>query len=267
MNQHLEDRDMDAIERPVAPDELRILEWPRRVRAMFAGRTVADSNRVRLVLEPRHLPVYYFPGEDVERDVLIASPTRSRAASKGEATHWHVRVGDRQVDDGAWSYAEPPGPAAAIAGHVAFYWEAIDRWFEEDDEVFVHPKDPYHRVDILNSSRHVRVEVDGVTVAESRRPRLLFETGLPIRYYLPKVDVRLDLLEVSDTVTRCPYKGTTEHFDARLGDHVVRDVAWSYPTPLTESSKIENLVAFYNERVDLFVDGLLQPKPTTPWSR
>jgi uncharacterized protein (DUF427 family) len=133
--------------------------------------------------------------------------------------------------------------------------------------VFVHPKDPFHRVDVLNSSRRVRVELDGVALAESRRPRLLFETGLPIRYYLPKVDVRLDLLEPSDTVTRCPYKGTTEHFHARVGDRLHEDVAWVYPTALPESAKIENLICFYDERVDVTVDGVAQPKPVTAWSR
>ncbi len=268
MDQHLEDKAMDAVERssPGGPD-LPFLPWPRRVRAMFGGQTVADSDGVRLLLEPRHLPVYYFPAEDVRQDLLVPSDTRGDAPSKGEATYWHVRVGDRQVDDAAWSYRAPPETASSIAGYIAFYWNAMDAWFEEDDEVFVHPKDPYHRVDVLNSSRHVRVEVDGVTIAETRRPRLLYETGLPIRYYIPKADVRLDLLERSETVTHCPYKGTTEHFSARVGEHLTEDVAWVYATPLTESSKIENLVAFYNERVDLYVGGELQPKPTTPWSR
>ncbi len=268
MEPHLEDRDMDAVVRPsTTGDELRIVEWPRRLRAVFAGVAVADTDRPLLVLEPRRLPVYYVPGDDVRRDLLTLSGTRSSSPLKGDAAHFHLRVGDRQVDDAAWSYASPPDRAVTIAGHVAFHWKAIDAWFEEDDEVFVHPKDPFHRVDVLNSSRHVRVELDGVTLAESGRPRLLFETGLPTRYYLPKIDVRLDLLEPSETVTQCPYKGTTQHLSARVGDRLVQDVAWVYATPLPESNKIENLVCFYNERVDLIVDGELQPRPATHWSR
>lgn len=265
MEQHLEDRAMNVIDRPVRRTP-QAIPWPRRVRASFGGETVADSEGVLLLLEPGRLPVYYFPPEDVRRDLLMPSETRSRTPSKGDAAHWHLRVGDREATDAAWSYAEPREPAN-IAGAIAFHWRAMDAWFEEDDEVFVHPKDPYHRIDILNSSRRVRVEVEGILLAESGRPRLLFETGIPTRYYLPKMDVRLDLLEPSGTVTSCPYKGTTVHFNARVGDHVVEDVAWVYATPLTESSKIENLIAFYNERVDLSVDGQLQPRPKTPWSR
>jgi uncharacterized protein (DUF427 family) len=267
MTQRLEDQDMDAIDRAKPAPELRILDWPRRVRATFGGRTIGDSTRAVLLLEPRRLPVYYFPREDVRTDALVASHRREDSPAKGQASFWHVRAGERRADDAGWSYSNPPGPAAGLADHVAFYWDAMDAWFEEDDEVFVHPKDPYHRVDVLNSSRHVRVEIDGVSVAESNRPRLLFETGLPTRYYLPKVDVRMDLLERSDSVTRCPYKGITEHLSARVGDRLIEDVAWVYATPLPESSKIENLVCFYNERVDLQVDGELQVRPTTPWSR
>jgi uncharacterized protein (DUF427 family) len=141
----------------------------------------------------------------------------------------------------------------------------MDAWYEEDEPVYVHPRDPHTRVDILASSRHVRVELAGVTVADSPRPRLLFETGLPTRYYLPRTDVRMDLLEHSQTVTRCPYKGQTEHFAARI-DGQLRDVAWSYPTPLPESQKIAGLIAFYDERVDTFLDGARQDRPKTPFS-
>jgi uncharacterized protein (DUF427 family) len=142
----------------------------------------------------------------------------------------------------------------------------MDSWFEEDDEVFVHPRDPYHRVDVLNSSRHVKVVVEGEVVAETHRPRLLFETGLPTRYYFPKLDVRLELLEPTDSVTACPYKGQARYWSVRVGDHVVKDLVWSYPTTIPECPKIENLLSFYNEKVDLYVDGELQVRPKTPWS-
>ncbi len=273
MAQPLEDKEMEIIDRAAAPParsehrEIPFLPWPRRVRAMLAGETVADSSRVRLLLEPGRLPVYYFPAEDVRRDLLVASGTTSDAPSKGVATHWHVKVGDRVSSDAAWEYREPTDYAAALAGHIAFYWDRLDAWYEEDDEVFVHPRDPYHRVDVVSSSRHVRVEVDGVTVADTHRPRLLFETGLPTRYYIPKLDVRLDVLERSDSVTSCPYKGTASYFHVRVGDRLHDDLLWVYESPIPECPKIENLLSFFNERADIFVDGELQEKPKTPWSR
>ncbi|MDQ1374850.1 MAG: hypothetical protein QOJ09_2188, partial [Actinomycetota bacterium] len=143
----------------------------------------------------------------------------------------------------------------AVPDHVAFDWGVMDSWFEEDEEVFVHARDPYKRIDALRSSRHVRVEVDGVVLAESDHPTILFETSLPPRYYLPKVDVRMDLLEPTDTVTRCPYKGQARYWSARIGDRLEQDIAWSYPSPFPESQPVMALVCFYNERVDLIVDG------------
>jgi uncharacterized protein (DUF427 family) len=136
-----------------------------------------------------------------------------------------------------------------------FEWGAMDAWFEEDEEVFTHARDPHTRIDILPSSREVRVEVDGVTVAQSSSPRLLFETGLPVRFYLPKPHVRLDLLEPSETVTHCPYKGQAQTWSLRIGEQLHEDVAWSYPTPLPESQKIAGLIAFYPQKVGLLVDG------------
>jgi uncharacterized protein (DUF427 family) len=142
----------------------------------------------------------------------------------------------------------------------------MDAWFEEDEEVFTHPRDPYTRVDILPSSRHVRIEVDGATIAESASPRLLFETGLPVRYYLPKTHLRLELLARSDAVSHCPYKGQAEYWSVRAGEKVHADLAWSYKAPLPESQKIAGLVAFYNERVDIYVDGVMKERPLTKFS-
>jgi uncharacterized protein (DUF427 family) len=142
----------------------------------------------------------------------------------------------------------------------------MDAWFEEDEEVFVHPRDPYTRVDTVHSSRQVRVEIDGVTLGETHRPILLFETGLPTRYYIPKQDVRMDLLEPTESVTRCPYKGVARHWSAQVRDKLIKDIVWSYPAPIPECPKIENLLSFYNEHVDLYVDGVLQERPITPFS-
>ena len=142
----------------------------------------------------------------------------------------------------------------------------MDSWYEEDDEIFVHARDPYTRVDVLNSSRAVRVEVDGKVVAETKRPRLLFETGLPTRYYIPKQDVRMDLLERSESTTRCPYKGVASYWSLRLGNKHYQDLVWSYEAPIPECPKIENLLCFYNEKVDLYIDGERQDRPHTHWS-
>ncbi len=138
--------------------------------------------------------------------------------------------------------------------------------YEEEEEVFVHARDPYKRVDAIASSRHVEVSVGGVTVADSRRPILLFETMLPTRYYLPREDVRMDVLQSSDTKTRCPYKGIASYWSARVGDRLVLDIVWSYPDPIKENPKIKELMCFFNERVDLTVDGELRPRPRTKWS-
>jgi uncharacterized protein (DUF427 family) len=161
--------------------------------------------------------------------------------------------------DGALEY--PDSPIEELRGHVRFDFAAFD-WFEEDEQIFTHPRDPGVRVDVLPSSRHVRIEVDGETVADTVRPHLLFETGLPTRYYLPRVDVRMDLLEKLDTVTHCPYKGAADHFS--VAGH--EDLAWSYPTPLPESTRVAGLVAFLDEKVDVYVDGVRQERPKTKFA-
>jgi uncharacterized protein (DUF427 family) len=265
----IEGRDVRAVARPRRGDDHPV--WtepcPRRVRVFLQGVPVADSTRALLLLEARHLPVYYFPPEDVRRDLLEPTDKSTHCPYKGDASYWSVRVGERVARNAVWSYQDPLPGRDDIKGYLAFYWHRMDAWFEEDDEVFVHPRDPYHRVDVLSSSRHVRVAVAGETVADTRRPWLLFETGLPTRYYIPKADVRMDLLVPTDSQTRCPYKGKARYWSARVGDVVEEDIAWSYPFPIPECPKIANLVCFYNERADIWVDGELQPRPDTPWSR
>jgi uncharacterized protein (DUF427 family) len=247
--------------------EVRVEACPRWIRAKLGTVTVADSRRVITLFETRRLPIYYFPFADVRADLLETSDRTSSHRLLGKRRYYNLRLGSRFVEDAAWSYPEPLPDAPRIGDHLAFYWDKLDAWLEEDDEVFVHPRDPYHRVDVLSSSRVVRVTVGGTVLAESRRPRLLFETSLPTRYYLPRADVRMDLLEPSETVTHCPYKGRTIHFNARIGEQVFTDIAWSYPYPIPECPKIEGLICFYDERADAVeVDGVLQERPRTPWS-
>lgn len=245
---------------------VRVEPCPRRLRVEFAGEVVADSTEALYLFEAGHLPVYYFPADDVHFDLLRASDTTSHCPRKGDARYWSIEVGSRRSTDAAWGYPEPIETCPDISGHVAFYWDRVDAWFEEDDEVFVHPRDPYKRIDVLRSSRHVVVSVDGVQVAESRRPLLLFETGLPTRYYLPPLDVRRDVLVPSPTITRCPYKGTAEYYSVEIGNRRHDDLVWVYRTPIPEIPKIEHHLCFYNERVDLVVDGRALERPTSPWS-
>jgi len=263
----LEQQEFDLIDRPIGTD-LRVETSPRWVRTVFHNVVVADSKNVRLVFQARHLPVYYFPQADVRMDLLEKTERTLDSPITGMARYYTVRVGGRSAEEAAWIHAEPAAGAEALADLVAFRWDRMDAWFEEDDEVFVHPRDPYHRVDVMNSSRHIKVVAGGEVVAETRRPRLLFETGLPTRYYIPKMDVRMDLLQPTDTQTSCPYKGTASYWSlARDGEELVHDVAWSYARPIAEIPKIENLVCFFNERVDeIWVDGELAPRPKTPWS-
>jgi uncharacterized protein (DUF427 family) len=247
-------------------DTFRFEPTPRWVRTVLNGTTVADSRRAMLLWEPRRLPVYCFPRDDVRMDLLERSGERDTPA--GMTALWTVRAGDRVAKDAAWTVERPAEGAPDVTGYVVLNWRDMDAWYEEDDEVFVHARDPYHRVDVLRSSRHVRVEMLGETIAETTRPRLLFETGLPARYYIPRADVRMDLLVPSDTTTQCPYKGVANYYGVRVGGKLARDLVWTYRFPIPECPKIEDLLCFFNERVDgLYVDGELQAKPDTQWSR
>ncbi|MGW6172549.1 DUF427 domain-containing protein [Arthrobacter sp. NPDC055138] len=234
----------------------------RRIRVRLGGALVADSSRARLLVQygRGELPTYYLPREDVAAGVL----DNPRAGSAGQQV-WDVALGRKRAEAGAWEHANPTGDLAELAGHVTFSWRQLE-WYEEDERVLVHARDPYKRVDTLRSSRRVQIYLEGQKVADSIRPLLLFETHLPVRYYLPAEDVRTDLLEASDTVTSCPYKGMARYWSVRLGQNLVRDVMWSYPDPIPENPKIRDLFCFFNERVDLVVDGLPQDRPDTPWS-
>jgi uncharacterized protein (DUF427 family) len=249
---------------PAARGRVRVEAGPKRVRAYLDGVAVVDSTRVRMVWERPQYPTYYFPLADVRTDLLHATGTTRHSPSRGDATQYDVRVDDRVAPAAAYRYAE--SPLAEIRELIAFTWAAMDHWFEEDEEVRVHPRNPYTRVDVLPSSRVVRVEIDGVVVAASDHPTLLFETGLPTRFYFPKPHVRLDLLTPTETASGCPYKGTARYWSVRTGDTVHADFAWAYDYPLPESIRIAGLICFYNERVDLFVDSELQERPKTAFS-
>ena len=246
-----------------ARGRVRVEPGVKRVRAYLAGRLVADTLHPVLVWEIPYYPAYYVPLADVTAELKPTGKTE-HSPSRGEAQVYDVLVTGATAEAAAWRY--PDSPLEALRGLVRFDWQAMDEWLEEDEPVYTHPRDPYKRVDILASSRHVRVEVDGVTVAESDRPHILFETGLPPRYYLPLPDVRVELLRPSDTQSHCPYKGTAGYWSLDTGQGVHTDLVWIYRTPLPESQKIAGLACFYNEKVDLYVDGELQERPRSHFS-
>ncbi|MEC3976475.1 DUF427 domain-containing protein [Amycolatopsis sp. H20-H5] len=248
----------------VGRGRIRVEHGAKRVRALFAGRVVADTVHPLLVWEVPYYPTYYFPQSDLVAEFFAASGGTAHSPSRGDGVLSTIKVGEREAVDAALAY--PDSPIEELRGHVRLDFAALDTWFEEDEEIFVHPRDPGVRVDVLASSRHVRIEVAGVTVADTVRPHLLFETGLPTRYYLPKTDVRLDLLEHSELVTHCPYKGSTEYFSVRAGGELHTDLAWSYRTPLPESLKVAGLVAFLDEKVDVYVDDVRQERPKTKFA-
>jgi uncharacterized protein (DUF427 family) len=236
-----------------APGAVRVERGAKRVRVFVGGVAVADTVRPLLVWEKAAYPTYYLPLADVRSDLLVPTATTTASPALGDASFFTVRTEAVERVDAARRYEH--SPVEAVRDHVRFDWDAMDAWFEEDEEVFTHVRSPYTRVDILPSSRSVRVTIDEVELAASTRPLVLFETGLPARWYVHKVDVRMDLLVPSPSVTYCPYKGRAEYWSAHVGTRVVEDVAWSYRAPLPESARIAGLLAFYPDRAAVFVDG------------
>lgn len=226
---------------------------PRRVRGLLGAAWVFDTERALYVWEFPPYPQYYVPLEDVDTGLLL-DEGRTKSTRRGTAAFWGLHVGDIRRPGAVQVYGDDaPEP---IRQRVRFDWESLDAWFEEDDQVYVHPRNPYARVDAVRSSRSLRVELDGVVLADAKSSVIVFETGLPPRYYVDRTALRPEHLEPSDTVTSCPYKGTTSaYWSVRLDGVVHADLAWSYAFPTRQLLPIAGLVAFYNEKVDLFLDG------------
>lgn len=242
--------------------DIRVERSPKRVRVLLGGELVADTTAALLVWENPHYPIYYIPASDVRAELVPAGSERKPGL--GEAEILTVKVRSASAERAARRY--PDSPAGQLRDAIRFDWNAMSEWLEEDEPVYKHARSPYTRVDILASSRHVRIEVDGVTVADSHSPRILFETGLPPRYYLPLSDIRMDLLRPSDSHTVCPYKGTASYWSLDTGEGLHEDLVWTYRAPLPESQKIAGLGCFYNEKADIYVDGVLQERPKSPFS-
>jgi uncharacterized protein (DUF427 family) len=236
---------------------------PRRIRGLLGGETVFDTTRAWYVWEWPHYPQYYIPIADVRRDLLVREG--APPSSRGPVEVYGLQVKDVHRLHAARLLTD--SSVDGLSGTVRFEWAALDAWFEEDERVFVHPRNPYARVDALRSTRSVRIELDGVALAESSSPVMVFETGLPTRYYLNRTEVNLAHLVPSGTVTECPYKGTTSaYWSVRVGETVYPDLAWCYDFPTRALLPIAGLVAFYNEKVDTVLDGRLLTRPSTPFS-
>jgi uncharacterized protein (DUF427 family) len=258
---------------PPPPGKALYLEpTPKRIRVEVGGEVIADSGRAMLLHESGHQPIYYFPPEDVRSEFFERSDRHTHCPKKGDASYYTIRVGDEVIEDGAWYYPEPLPGAPPIKDLIAFYFKRMGRWMEEGQEVGVHPRDPYHRIDVLATDRHIRVSLDGELLAETTRATALFESNLPPRWYIPADDV-VATLESSDTVTRCPYKGTAAYYSVAgatgngAGDGGGgKDLIWYYDDPLDEALGVKGLLCFFNERVDIELDGELQERPESPWS-
>jgi uncharacterized protein (DUF427 family) len=241
----------------------------KRLRVEAAGIIVADTIRGVILQESDQIPAYYFPVDDVRRDLFRETATRTADPFKGEAVQYTLEAPSGvQVEDFMWRFDSRVPGCPDLSGLVSFDWKKADRWLEEDEEIFVHPRDPYRRVDILPSSRRVEVFVNGERVADSRRALFLFETGLPTRYYIPPEDVAPGILSPSDTHSRCPYKGIASYYDVTAGGRGYKDLVWFYPEPVHESARIAGHLAFAHEFVDrILVDGVEQERPVTTFSR
>ncbi|NUP52571.1 MAG: DUF427 domain-containing protein [Catenulispora sp.] len=236
---------------------VKVERGQKRVRVYFQNKLVADTLRPLLVWESPFYPTYYVEADDVLAEL---KPT-------GESEHSPSR-GDAQVQDvvaGGLTAAGkartvPESPLEELRNAVRFDFDAFD-WFEEDEPIYTHPRDPYSRIDVLASSRHFRAELNGVVLAESPSSMILFETGLPPRYYVPITTLNQEVLRPSETVTHCPYKGAATYWSVQVGDQLYKDLIWGYRTPFAEVQKIAGLAAVYNEKVDIYIDGVLQERP------
>ncbi|MGI8428117.1 MAG: DUF427 domain-containing protein [Solirubrobacteraceae bacterium] len=234
---------------------------PRRVRAMLGGQVVLDTTRALYLWEWPFYPQFQIPANDVDAAALIDEEHTHRI-SRGTVARVGLRAGGVDRPGAGRRYVETT--AEGLAGTIRFDWAALDAWFEEDEEIFVHPRNPYVRVDALRSTRTVRVELEGIVLAESGASVMAFETGLPTRYYVDRSAVDFASLRASDTVTSCPHKGrTTGYWSVQTPDALHADLAWTYDFPTRQLLPIAGMIAFYNENVDIYLDGQLEPRPAT----
>jgi uncharacterized protein (DUF427 family) len=260
----------DAMSRRL--EELRYEPTEKRVRALLAGEEVVDSTRALLVWEPKRVvPSYAVAIEDVRGELVPATASGPAGSWQPPILHPGIPFAEHSTDGQAFDLRTPTalreGVAFApadpdLAGHVVLDHHGFDAWYEEDEPIVGHPRDPFHRIDMRRSSRHVRIELDGELLAESSRATLLFETSLPTRFYLPREDVKAQL-RPSDKRTTCAYKGHASYFSLDAGE----DLAWTYEDPLPEAAPVTGLVAFFDELVDVVLDGERRERPRTHFAK
>ncbi|KDR68575.1 hypothetical protein GALMADRAFT_256838 [Galerina marginata CBS 339.88] len=241
------------------PSLPHVEDCAKRIRVYHKGVCLIDTKKAKFIWLHPYYPVYGFLKADLPSWYLKVED--KNPAENATEVHIGLTVGgDPNLKDVITFYLTGP-----LEGLATIKFDAVDAWFEEDEQIFLHPRDPYKRIDILQSSRHVRVEVNGVEIANTRAPRLLFETGLMVRTYIPKTDCRMDLWQPSTLTTKCPYKGTANYYSVVLSSgETFEDIVWWYPTTTHESSSILGFVVFYDEKVDVWVDGEKQERPAKP---
>jgi len=243
-----------------APEHILYLEkTPKRIRGLLAGETIIDTREAMLLHETGEFIQWYVPIRDVRQDALEPSGRRESDAPKGEKLYYGVRVGHRFEADAAWSHPNPPEGPSALSDLVAFDFDRLDAWFEEDEEIFGHPRDPYHRFDCRRTSEPVEVRVGGETIAETRRAIILFETSGVPRYYIPMDDVKAAALSPSETHTICPYKGDAAYYNVRGGEVIVSDGAWTLPNPFGEAIVVLGHLSFWGDNTEIYADGRQVP--------
>lgn len=232
------------------PASARLEASRKRVRVVINGKTIANSLRPALLFESGSRPVWYFPRADVRADLIERSGQESATPARGPATYWTLTSGNRRVENALWSHERPPAGLEPLKDYFAFAPDKVDHWFEEDEEIFGHARDPYHRIDVRPSTRRVRVVHGGETIADTARAMFLFETGLPTRYYIPAEDVRTEFLTATKRRTTCPYKGHASYWTIKIGERVAENAVWAYLDPFDECLRIKGLLCFYPEKVE-----------------
>ncbi|KAK5013686.1 hypothetical protein LTR60_003447 [Cryomyces antarcticus] len=236
---------------------VRTLPTPRRVRAFFNHTCVVDTTHALYVWEHEYYPQFYVP-----QDTLKQGCWSEKDDIGDGAKILNIHVGDRETDRVIAFGAK----AGALNAMVRIEFGSVDAWLEEDTPIYVHPKDPFKRIDILDSIRPIKISIDGVVVASAPASMHLYETTLPTRYYLPLTSVDFAVLRTSKTVTACPYKGEAEYYDVVVNGKTHKDVIWYYRRPTLECALVAGHICFYNEKVDIELDGVKLERPKTFWS-
>jgi uncharacterized protein (DUF427 family) len=223
----------------------------RRMRVRFGGEWIADSEHVLLLHEPGHYPVAFFPLADLRPGVLVAENRTTQHRELGDTAWFTVAAGDLSAARSAWQYSVPPDYAGELRDRVAFAWRAMDAFYEEEERIVGHAADPYHRIDIRQTSRHLVVLDGDRVIADSARPLVLYESGFAPRWYVPRADIDESALSLTESQTFCPYKSLASYYD--VGER--KGAAWSYPQAWPEVSRVANLVSFEPDKIDVYLDG------------